>query len=95
MSIILNSMNDSPLQGNQMNLAIKLYENVDISDKPEAIPGIWPAEVIELGNSISLPEGPWALMEKSEYEEYVRYHKPLFDAWYNEHIPKDREYVDP
>lgn len=76
-----------------MNLAVKLYR--DVVDKPEGIPELWPVEVKQLGDSNFLPEGPWALMDLMEYADYIRYHKPVYDTWYNAQPKPPREFVDP
>lgn len=76
-----------------MNVAVKLYQ--DVSDKPEGIPGLWPAETIELGESTQLPNGPWALMTCTEYQEYRRYHKAAYDSWYNIQQQESQTFVDP
>lgn len=66
-----------------MNLAVKLYQNVALEDKPNGIPDLWPAEVIELGDKTDLPDGYWSLMTFQEYQDYRTYHKPAYDSWYN------------
>lgn len=78
-----------------MNLAVKFYRDVDISEKPTGIPNSWPYKIVELGDSTDLPEGAWALMTCSEYQEYIRYRKPIYDAWYNAQPVEARSFVDP
>lgn len=75
-----------------MNLAVKLYK--DVEDRPEGIPELWPVEVKQLGDSTTLPDGPWALMSEQDYADYVRYHKPAYDSWWNLQ-PKDARTFEP
>ena len=55
-----------------MNLAVKLYssENPNRQEIIDGIPLNWPAEVVELGESIELPGEEWILMTKEEYDSY-------------------------
>jgi len=62
-----------------MNLAVKLYK--DIQDAPVDIPALWPAEVIELGNSLELPDSSYTLMTVEEYNAYREEHLPAYTAY--------------
>lgn len=53
-----------------MNLAVKLFGDVDEADKPAGIPDSWPAEVKELGVSTTLPEGQWTLYTNETLATY-------------------------
>ena len=61
------------------NLAVKLY-NAD--SNPLNIPGIWPSQVLDIGDSTILPDNTWLLMTTQEYESYKSINKPAYDAWY-------------
>lgn len=61
-----------------MNLAVKFYSQVP---NPNNFPGIWPAEVRELGDSTKLPDGDWSLMTKDEYERHVAQCEPIMAEW--------------
>lgn len=66
-----------------MNLAIRLYSDIDISKKPSNIPDVWPAQVLELGSSTELPNdgNSWSLMTTEEYNAYLATHQADYDAW--------------
>lgn len=64
-----------------MNLAVKLFIDVTVGDKPTGIPDAWPAEVIELGDSTTLPVGPYQLMTSAQYESYLVAHQSEYDTW--------------
>ena len=61
-----------------MNLAVKFYSQVA---NPDSLPGLWPAEVIELGDSSNLPDGDWTLMSLAEFNAYREEHNYLFKEW--------------
>jgi hypothetical protein len=63
-----------------MNLAVKLYSNAP--SNPLNIPGAWPYEVIELGESTTLPDNTYQLMTSQELVEYRSNHQAEYDAWY-------------
>lgn len=60
-----------------MNLAVKFYSQVA---NPQSIPGQWPAEVKELGESTGAPDG-WTLMTAGEYDNYRASHESAMDTW--------------
>lgn len=62
-----------------MNLAVKLYSEVD--ENPKNIPGTWPAEVRELGDGTDLPQGFSRLMTDAELEAYKATVQSDYDAW--------------
>lgn len=62
-----------------MNLAIKLYSS---DANPRNVPGTWPSQVVELGESTTLPDNTWLLMTVQEFENYKAIHKAEYDAWY-------------
>ena len=61
-----------------MNLAILIYQH---TDNPKGLPDVWPAEVIDLGDSTSLPNDQWILMTDTEYTEYLSQYRSLYDVW--------------
>ena len=62
-----------------MNLAILLYQ---YTDNPKGVPADWPAEVIPLGNSTTLPSGNgWQLMTEEEYITYKATHLSTYNTW--------------
>ncbi len=64
------------------NLAVKLFANVSVGEKPAGIPDSYPAEIIELGESTTLPEeGVWQLMTEQEYSDYMSEVQAEYDAW--------------
>ena len=63
-----------------MNLAVQLYSNAP--SNPLGIPGVWPASVIELGDSTTLPDGSYQLMTDDELATYRSTHQSAYDAWY-------------
>lgn len=62
-----------------MNLAIKFYRNE--IDKPIGIPDGWPSEVIELGDSLILPNDQYILMTLEQYNEYIIDNRPNYDIY--------------
>lgn len=63
-----------------MNLAVRLWS--DMSSNPENVPGVWPAEVRELGTETTLPTpGEWQLMTVESYNAYRASHQDTYDAW--------------
>ena len=51
-----------------MNIAVKFYSE---TTNPENLPGVWPAETIELGDSVTLPEGFTTIMSIQDYQQYI------------------------
>ena len=66
-----------------MNLAVKLYST---GINPLNIPGVWPSQVLEIGESTVLPDNTWLLMTTQEYADYVSIYKSTYDAWYLTYI---------
>lgn len=66
-----------------MNLAVKLWRDERASDplRLAGIPGDWPSEAVELGETTDLPAGPYQLMTTVEFRAYRAARKPVFDAW--------------
>lgn len=62
-----------------MNLAVKLYSS---TTNPLGVPGVWPAQLEELGDSTTLPDATWVLMTLEEYNNYITINKPAYDAWF-------------
>lgn len=63
-----------------MNLAVRLWS--DMPSNPESIPGVWPAEVHELGEGTTLPTpGTWQLMTLDSFNAYKASHQSTYDAW--------------
>jgi hypothetical protein len=60
-----------------MMLAVKFYAQVD---NPRGIPGVWPAQVIELGESTDVPEG-FMLMTKAHFDSYCEQYAAMYEAW--------------
>ena len=67
-----------------MNLAVKLYSAETTNLKN--VPSTWPSQVLELGESTSLPDDTWVLMTIEEYTIYRSIHQPSYDAWYLSYI---------
>jgi hypothetical protein len=68
-----------------MYLAVLLYRSV--VNAPPGIPGVWPAEVIELGDVGSLPDNlsaddGWIVMYHDDYVSYRAQYQSTFDTWY-------------
>lgn len=65
-----------------MNLAVRLY-----GVNSQGIPELWPCQVVELGNSTTLPDdgNSWSLMTKEEYIAYLATHQAAYDAWEDAH----------
>jgi hypothetical protein len=61
-----------------MNLAVLLSQD---TANPRGLPGVWPAEVRELGTDTTLPDVTWLLMTTAEYTAYLAQYQSLFDAW--------------
>jgi hypothetical protein len=64
-----------------MNLAVKLYGEIEVGLKPTGIPDEWPAEIIELGESEDLPDETWVLMTVSNYATYRANHISEYVTW--------------
>jgi len=70
-----------------MNLAVKLYRDVNVAEKPAGIPDAWPAEIKELGDGRELPGPEWLLMTTEEIAIYRDQHKADFANWYGQNKP--------
>lgn len=69
-----------------MNLAVKKYQ--DVSYQPEGMPDEWPAEVIELGESTTLPAGDgWVLMTTQELADHRAEYQEDYDTWWAQQPP--------
>lgn len=66
-----------------MNLAVRLYSDLAVNDKPLNIPDTWPYQVVELGDSEDLPDDgkSWQLMTKVEYDQYTNDHLETYNTW--------------
>lgn len=65
-----------------MNLAVRLYASIPSGEKPSGIPDAWPASVIELGESITLPDNEnWQLMTCVSYNIYKQEHLSEYNTW--------------
>lgn len=62
-----------------MNLAVKMYGNLE--SNPQNLPGLWPAEVIELGDSTDLPNNTYVLMTVEELQAYKANHVSDYNTW--------------
>lgn len=64
-----------------MNLAIRLYSDAD--SNPKNIPGTWPFQVIELGNSSTAPDdgNEYTVMTQEQYNVYVAAHQSEYNTW--------------
>lgn len=60
-----------------MNLAVKFYSE----NNTQGIPDFWPEQVIELGNSNTLPSDDYQLFTLEEYNSYLETNKHLYDEW--------------
>lgn len=67
-----------------MYVAVKYYSSIDVSEKPFGIPDHWPAQVIELGNSMIPPDGSglWQVIDHETFAAYKDVYQPDYDAWY-------------
>lgn len=60
-------------------LAIRLWGSMP--NKPRLMPDAWPAHVVDLGQSRTLPPGPYILMEHGAYVAYVAKNKSTYDNY--------------
>ena len=64
-----------------MNLAVKIYQDVPVELRPQGVPVVWPAIVIELGESNELPGPGYTLMTTDDLAAYKLFHLATFNAW--------------
>lgn len=69
-----------------MNLAVKIYQDVPFELRPLDIPIVWPAEIIELGESSELPGAGYTLMTTEDLAAYKLFHLAAFNTWNNARI---------
>lgn len=76
------------------NLAVLLYEH---TTNPLGVPTVWPAEVRELGESVTLPGVNWLLMTVGEYNAYLDLHRATYLVWYAAYlaipVPADNQTI--
>jgi hypothetical protein len=63
-----------------MNLAVQLYSNAP--SNPLSVPGVWPANVVELGDGTTLPDGTYQLMTLDDFINYKSIYQSTYDTWY-------------
>lgn len=76
-----------------MYVAVKLYK--DVVEKPAGIPDAWPAEVIELGMSRTVPAANWLLMTCDDFIRYKAARQEVYAQWEKATRPPSPEYIDP
>lgn len=69
-----------------MNLAVKLYQHVPSDKKLDGIPDMWPAEVIELRESTTLPGENYILMTIQELDTHKNTYLEAFESWNNDRL---------
>lgn len=62
-----------------MYLAVKKWPNM--ASCPVDMPAEWPAEVVELGESQTLPSGDYVLMTTAEYEAHRALYRADYDVY--------------
>lgn len=62
-----------------MNLAVLTYEFA--TENPDNVPTDWVCEVIELGESTTLPGENWVLMTPEELVTYKAAHQDAYNTW--------------
>lgn len=65
------------------NVAVKFF--VSVVDKPAGIPDQWPADIVELGESTTLPDnsGDWQLMTSVELAIHKAAYQAAYDTWFS------------
>jgi hypothetical protein len=74
-----------------MNIAVLKYQFV--TEKPVGIPDEWPAETINLGDSITLPGENWVLMTDSEYQDYITTNQSSYDTWFDTILLEEKKKI--
>jgi hypothetical protein len=65
-----------------MNLAVRLYANAP--SNPLNVPGVWPEDVVDLGDGTTLPDNSYQLMTDTQLLAYRSVHQQVYDAWYTQ-----------
>lgn len=68
----------------EQNLAVMIYSAAPSGSNPNGIPGVWPYQVIELGQGTTPPDqsGNWMIMTTDQYNQYIAQNQATYDAWY-------------
>lgn len=68
-----------------MNLAVRMHKHAKTHHW--AMPGEWPAQVLELKEGEGLPGPEWHSMTVEEYNAHRDKHQHLYDAWHKKFEP--------
>ena len=74
-----------------MNLAVKFYK--DHPRKPIGMPDDWPWECREIGSATSYDRepGPWIVVSRDEYVEFVDANDGVKQAYNNEYLGENKQ----